>query len=338
MHAARMRDHLRDRIFELDPSEFEVLCKMTLVRRLNTESLEVTAFRQDDGIDIEGVIDRGVFRAWLGVQAKRYGEGNTVSNNYIQRFHGALTQGNHQVGTYITSSSFTQPAKDAAEELQICLVDGEALTSIMVGDGIGVSETTSGYEIDEEFWEAFATPEETSVVPSREVPLANSFETLRLFLRAIRATDGSKRAVHRYVTNELGEEFDSRHADLYGTAGWLLGFVHEDTPKQVDGREVRCWGLTREGVKYLALYEENELASAQELLEKEIQDVEIVQRIYAEIDDELSYDALRTVMQRETDLSEASVARRSSTVVQWMAMLPEIEVRPDGRSKKLVRV
>lgn len=92
MQAARMREHLRDRIFELDPSEFEVLCKMTLVRRLNTESLEVTAFRQDDGIDIEGVIDQGVFRAWLGVQAKRYSEGNTVSNSYIQRFHGALTQ------------------------------------------------------------------------------------------------------------------------------------------------------------------------------------------------------------------------------------------------------
>ena len=73
-------------------------------------------------------------------------------------------------------------------------------------------------------------------------------------------------------------------------------------------------------------------------MEEAIREVEIVQRIFAEIGDELPYDGLRTVIQRETDLSESSVARRSSTVAQWIAMLQEIKVRPDGRSKKLVRV
>jgi len=340
MQAAKMQDHLRDRMFTVDPEEFEVLCKMVLVRRLDTESLQVTAFQQDDGIDIEGIIDDGIIKAWLGVQVKRYGEGNRVSNNYIQRFRGALSQGNHQIGTYITSSSFTGPAVEAAEDLQICLVDGETLSSIMVDNEIGVTETAGSYELHHAFWQAFEEPEEEDVVPSNEVPLANSFETLRLFLRAIDATDGSKREIHNYVTDELDEEFKPRHADLYGTAGWLLGFVHKDTPKEVNGRDVRRWGLTRDGVEYLALCEEGHSDQARRRLVEAIRDVEIIQRIYARLNEhgELTYDELRDTVEHETQLSESSVYRRASTLAQWLTTLPEVEERSDGRSKKFVRV
>lgn len=340
MQAAAMQDHLRDRMFETDPEEFEVLCKMVLVRRLDTESLQVTAFRQDDGIDIEGVIDEGIIRALLGVQVKRYREGNTVSNNYIQRFRGALTQGNHQIGTYITSSSFTGPAVEAAEALQVCLVDGETLASMMVDNEIGVRKTTGSYEIHDAFWRAFDEPEQEDTVPSKEVPLADSFETLRLFLRAIEATDGSKQEIHEYVNKALQAEFDARHADLYGIAGWLLGFVHKETPKEMNGREVRCWGLTRDGVKYLALHEEGDTAGARELLVEAIRGVEIIQRIYAEFEDagELTYDKVREIMARETKLSESSISRRSSTVTTWLTTLPEVEEQRHGRSKKFVRL
>jgi restriction system protein len=340
MQAARMQDHLRDRMFAVDPEEFEVLCKLVLVRRLDTESLQVTAFRQDDGIDIEGIIDDGIIKAWLGVQAKRYSEGNRVSNNYIQRFRGALSQGNHQIGTYITSSSFTGPAVEAAEDLQICLVDGETLSSIMVDNEIGVTETAGSYELHDAFWRAFEEPEDEDVVPSNEVPLANNFETLRLFLRAIDATDGSKREIHNYVTDEPDEEFKPRHADLYGTAGWLLGFVHKDTPKEVNGRDVRRWGLTRDGVEYLALCEEGHSDQARSRIVEAIRNVEIIQRIYARLNEygELTYDELRDTVERETKLSESSVYRRASTLAQWLTTLPEVEERSDGRSKKFVRV
>jgi restriction system protein len=340
MQAAKMQGHLRDRMLEVDPEAFEVLCKMVLVRRLNTESLQVTAFQQDEGIDIEGIIDDGIIKAWLGVQVKRYDEGNRVSNNYIQRFHGALSQGNHQIGTYITSSSFTGPAVETAEELQICLVDGDMLSTLMVDNEIGVTQTAGRYELHDAFWQAFETPEQEDVVPSNEVPLANSFETLRLFLQAIDNTDGSKREVHEYVTVELGEEFEPRHADLYGTAGWLLGFVHADTPKEVNGREVRRWGLTRDGVEYLALHDEGDTEDAREKLVAAIRDVEIIQRIYTKLEDQevLSYDDLRDITERETQLSESSVYRRASTLAQWLTTLPEVEERPDGRSKQFVRI
>lgn len=340
MQAASMRDHLRARMFDADPEGFEVLCKMVLVRRLNTESLQVTAFQNDGGIDIEGVIDEDVVRARLGVQVKRYAEGNTVSNHSIQRFDGALSQSNHQIGTYITSSSFTKPAVQAAQDLQICYIDGERLASIMVDEEIGVVEGASGYERHDEFWRAFDEPEQEDVVPTGEIPLANSFETLRRVLRAIDETAGSKTEVHAYVTDHTGESFEARHADLYGTAGWLLGFVHKDTPREVGGREVRRWGLTREGVEYLALHDQGNADDAGQRLVEAIRDVEIIRRVVDEIDadGDLTYEELRAVLRRETNLSDSSVARRASTVVQWLIALPEIEQRPDGRSKRFVRV
>ena len=124
MKAGSMRDHLRDRMYRTSPETFEILCKMVLARRLQTDSLQVTAFRRDEGIDIEGRIDEDVFTAMFGAQVKRYDENNTVGSNHVQRFSGALAQANHQIGRYITSSSFTEPAVSAAEELQIHLVDG----------------------------------------------------------------------------------------------------------------------------------------------------------------------------------------------------------------------
>jgi len=321
-------------MYDTAPEMFEILCKMVLARRLNTGALRVTAFRQDEGIDIEGLLDEDVFTALFGVQVKRYEEGNTVGNNYIQRFSGALTQGNYQAGTYITSSSFTVPAVEAAEDLQIHLVDGERLVTTMVQHQIGVTKIQDSYELADEFWEALEEPAQQDTVPSNEVPLANSFATLRLFLKAIKDTDGSKRAIHGKVA-----DFDSRHADLYGTAGWLLGFVHKDTPKQVNGREVRRWGLTKAGTRYLGLHERGDQEAAEKLLIDAIRGVEIIQRVYEAIEHsgELNYAELRAEMSAETELAESSVSRRSSTVAQWLTTLPEVEEISDGQTKKFVR-
>ncbi|SDW28637.1 restriction system protein [Haloarcula vallismortis] len=335
MHAAAMQDHLRDRMYEVSPEQFEILCKMVLSRRLETESMQVTAFRQDDGIDVEGVIDEDVVRVLFGAQVKRYDEGNTVSSGHVQRFSGALTQGNYQTGTYLTSSSFTGPARRAAENLQIHLVDGAQLAATMVSNNIGVAEKVSGYELQPAFWDALTEPERIDTIPSNEVPLANSFESLREFLTAIDETDGTRAEINRAVP-----EFDSRHADLYGTAGWLLGFVHEDTPTEVDGREVRRWGLTKHGVEYLRLHESCDTDAARERLIAGLRQVEIVDRLATVIAERgsLSYDELKAVLAAETDLSDSSVARRASTLGQWLTVLPEIAERPEGRSKKFISV
>lgn len=340
MNATAIQDCLRDRMVDITPEEFEVLCKMVLTRRLDTQSLRVTAFQQDEGVDIEGVIDQGIIRALLGVQVKRYSEGNTVSQPSIQQFRGALTQGEHQIGTYITSSSFTTPAVEAAEQLQICLVDGETLASVMLENKIGIDCSGGSYEIQAEFWRAFEEPTEDNRIPANEVPLADTIETLRLYLKAIAETDGSESEMHRYVSENFETDYTERHANMNATGGWLLGFVHRETPTEVNGRAVQRWGLTREGSKYLAFHDNDEPEEARELLVEAIRDVEIIERIRAELDSkgELTLDELRELLDNETEISGASVARRASTVAKWLATLPEVVERSHGQSKKFVRV
>jgi restriction system protein len=333
MKTASMKEHLHDRMYEVTPEMFEVLSKMVLTRRLNPMDIQLTAFGQDEGIDIEGIIDRQIVSVRFGAQVKRYSEGNKVTSGHVRDFSGALALANHQTGTYITSSSFTQPAVQTAEELQINLVDGSILVSTMLENEIGVEETHGTYEVTEEFWQAFDEPHREETVPSHEVPLANSFETLRLFLKAIRETDGSRREIDQYI-----DDFEARHSDLYGTAGWLLGFVHKDTPREVNGREVRCWGLTRSGVEYLELSEQDNKEDARKRLAKAVRQVEIINRIYEEIkqDGELTYDELRDKMAAETTLSKSSIKRRASTVTNWLVVLPEITEKSHGRTKKFV--
>ncbi|WP_458206843.1 restriction endonuclease [Haladaptatus sp. NG-SE-30] len=340
MQTAAMRDTVRDRTFEVSPSEFEVLCKMVLVRKLDTESLRVTAFQNDAGIDIEGIIDEELLRARLGVQVKRYAEGNSVGLSYIQRFDGALRQGNHQIGTHITTSSYTSGAIDAADSSHICLVDGERLAELMVEHEIGVERTHTGCELDPEFWAVFEEPERDDQVPTIEVPLADSFDTLRRVLEAIDTTDGSKHKITEYVRGSTGDSFSPRHADLYATAGWLLGFAHKETPVVVDGREQRRWGLTRSGVEYLELLVRGDDEVATELLVSAIANVEIVSRardaLYGQ--GRLTRDQLVDVLETESELSRSSANRRASTVKKWLAMLPDVEERRDGRQTVLVRV
>ena len=342
MQAAKMQDHLRDRMLDTTPEEFEVLCKMILVRQLDTDSLAVTAFRHDEGIDIEGIIDEGVIEALLGVQVKRYREGNTVSSPSIQKFGGALAQGSHQIGTYVTSSSFTGPAVETAEQLQICHVDGERLAAIMLEHEIGVEQSgrNGSYEIHSEFWQAFDDPVEDDQIPAKEVPLADTVETLRLYLRSIEETDGSESEMHRYLNNQAGVTFAKRHANMNAVAGWLLGFIYRETPKSVNGHGVQRWGLTRDGVRYLRLHEDDETGRARDHLVRGVREVEIIQRIRGRLDSagELTLDEVRKMLDSETGVSGASVERRASTVVNWLTLLPEVEERSDGRSKKFVRV
>lgn len=333
MNPARARDHVLDRALEVSPQQFEVLCKMVLARTLDTDALRVTPFHGDGGIDIEGSLDWTLADARFGAQVKQYAASNTVGLNAVQRFDGALSQYACQFGTFVTTGRYTDPARESADEVGIRLVDGEMLSTVMVENRIGVTETpTGGLEVDLEFWKAFDEPEREASIPTVEVPLANSFETLRDVLRAIEATDGSKRA----ITERVEDITESRHADLYGLAGWLLGFVHKDTPVVVNGREQRRWGLTRTGSEYLALHERGERDRAESVLTDAIADVEVVARARTAVEEcgGLDHGELADLLEAETELSESSATRRASTIGQWLTKLPEIRAKRDGRSKR----
>ena len=109
----------------------------------------------DGGVD--GVIDQdalGLDRIY--VQAKRYTD-IKVSSGEIRDFFGSLDRFKASKGLFVTTSNFTQSAKETAELLskRIVLLDGPLLTRLMIKFNIGcrVEETVQIKKLDEEFFE-----------------------------------------------------------------------------------------------------------------------------------------------------------------------------------------
>jgi restriction system protein len=110
----------------------------------------------DGGID--GVLDQdalGLNR--VHVQAKRYGEDNTIGRPDIQRFVGALGDKGASQGVFVTTSKFSREATDTAERARekIALIDGSKFVELMIKYRVGVQvqETLHVVEIDEDFFE-----------------------------------------------------------------------------------------------------------------------------------------------------------------------------------------
>jgi restriction system protein len=100
----------------------------------------------DEGID--GIINED--RLGLDVvyvQAKRWDE-QPIGRPAIQKFAGALAGQKAKKGVFITTSQFTQPARDYVSVIdsKIVLIDGDTLAELMIDFGIGVNAVTS-YEL-----------------------------------------------------------------------------------------------------------------------------------------------------------------------------------------------
>jgi len=99
----------------------------------------------DEGID--GIIKEDKLGLdTIYIQAKRWE--NTVSRPEIQKFAGALQGQKAKKGVFITTSSFSNGAKDYAAiiESRVVLIDGERLAQLMIDYDIGVSKIKS-YEV-----------------------------------------------------------------------------------------------------------------------------------------------------------------------------------------------
>lgn len=77
------------------------------------------------------------------VQAKRWE--NTVGRPQVQGFAGSLEGLRARKGVFITTSQFSQDAKDYVNRIEkkIVLIDGEQLAQYMIDYGVGVSEVAS---------------------------------------------------------------------------------------------------------------------------------------------------------------------------------------------------
>jgi hypothetical protein len=117
----------------------------------------VTQASNDGGID--GVIDQDALGlSKIYVQAKRYGEKNSVGRPEVQSFVGAM-HGQAKQGIFITSGSFTSGAHNYAQNLggglSLVLIDGERLARLMIKYRVGVqvARTYTVMKLDEDFFE-----------------------------------------------------------------------------------------------------------------------------------------------------------------------------------------
>ena len=93
------------------------------------------------------------------IQAKRYAISNVIGRPTIQQFVGALDGQKASKGVFITTSSYSNEAKEYAVKAskKIVLIDGEALARYMIEYNVGVSirRTFEIKRIDTDYFDDF---------------------------------------------------------------------------------------------------------------------------------------------------------------------------------------
>lgn len=337
MKRSDAKDELLDYALGIEPEEFEHLCKILVEQTEQTTDIELTPFHGDGGIDIRGRIGRQFYSAQFGVQVKQYSK--NVGSPSMRNFVGALSSHNYQFGSFITSSKFNSGAIDVAEgemSQPIKLIDRDRLTDIMLERELGITHTGNEFQIDHSFWDLFGTSTGENLVKSDAVPQADSFDVINTVIQGIDDGFRYKYEILEYMQRVTNEDWAPRQADYYPQAAWALGFVHKDPQGEYDGRQMRQWGLTRDGEEYLTYIRNEDSQSAKDSLLKHIQQADIVQSVlqYLRENSPISHDDLGRIIEEKSELNKTTANRRRGTVGKWIDMLPEVRQSSDGQTYK----
>lgn len=156
---AALRAELLERIVQNSPAFFEQLIVDLLVAMgyggSHKNAAEQLGRSGDGGVD--GVINEdrlGLDRIY--VQAKRYAPGNQVGRPEVNAFVGSLVGLGATKGVFVTTSTFSQPAKDFVKHLaqRVILIDGMELADLMVEHNVGVRSyrVVEFKRLDEDFF------------------------------------------------------------------------------------------------------------------------------------------------------------------------------------------
>ncbi|MCR4615268.1 MAG: restriction endonuclease [Clostridiales bacterium] len=140
-----LASQIMDEVMKLPPAGFEKLVVKMLLNMGYGNGIEgagtVTKQSNDGGID--GIIKEDQFGfSNIYIQAKQWAPDLTVSKPEIQKFVGALQGQQAQKGLFITTAKFSSGATQYAENLlgvKVVLIDGTALTRLMIKYNVGVS-------------------------------------------------------------------------------------------------------------------------------------------------------------------------------------------------------
>jgi restriction system protein len=131
---------LLDSLKKVDPSNFENIVAQLLEKlqygSLNDGSIKITGRSGDGGIDGTCSMDKlGLFKVLF--QAKRWT--NNVTPHDVRDFIGALHNARATYGVFITTSNFSNDAKqEAAKAGNVKLINGEELAKLMINSGLGI--------------------------------------------------------------------------------------------------------------------------------------------------------------------------------------------------------
>ncbi len=140
-----LASQIMDEVMKLSASGFEKLVVKMLLNMGYGNGIEgagtVTQQSNDGGID--GIIKEDQLGfSNIYIQAKQWSPDLTVSKPDIQKFVGALQGQQAQKGLFITTAKFSSGAIQYADNLlgvKVVLVDGIALTKLMIKHNVGVS-------------------------------------------------------------------------------------------------------------------------------------------------------------------------------------------------------
>lgn len=155
-----LASQLMDEVMKLTPVEFERLVVKLLLKMGYGSGIEgagmVTQASNDGGID--GIIKEDQLGfSHIYIQAKQWALEQIVGKPEIQKFVGALQGQQAQKGLFITTARFSSGAIQYANNLlgvKVVLVDGSALTKLMIKHSVGVSleQTYEVKKIDSDFF------------------------------------------------------------------------------------------------------------------------------------------------------------------------------------------
>lgn len=111
----------------MSPSEFEEF--LAWLFRQQGYDVKMTARKGDHGVDLVLSKEGRTY----GVQAKRFGERQKVGEPMLREFYGSFEDFGAQEGYFITTSSFTQSARDwvVNKRGRLQLIDGNGLVSMI---------------------------------------------------------------------------------------------------------------------------------------------------------------------------------------------------------------
>lgn len=119
-----------DQLFRLAPREFEELVS-TVFQKLGYQT-EVTPVTKDGGADVVATAEvPGLSPFRVVVECKRYAPENAVGVDIVRQLAGAMQGFGVNRGVVVTTSGFSEPAREAARAASIDLIDAGALLDLI---------------------------------------------------------------------------------------------------------------------------------------------------------------------------------------------------------------